>query len=488
LQLKVDVTFLWFRDEFFYLQLALVAFAYLAKEYMTWEQYGRRAHIFNPSAFPLAITSLLLMLTDTIGLTYGLDLIWSFYPAPHFYEVIFLLGLVVQFLFATTPITFGAAATMCLAQALCQWTLGTPVVPQPFDAAVFLGLTLLVTDPVTSPRTATGKLVFGTLYGALVFAAYVVLRLVHEPSYFDKILAVPIVNLLVPWCDAVGRRIGSVLGRFPDLDREWAPRAVLASYVAFFLAISPWLKDAGVGFEDPLPPAAIDLSPLMADLRIRAFTFRLMYPETYAPFTFLEEWRRYCRLSQFTPQTPEGLVALGRVLLDYRRPAEAVSALQTAVRMNPSYSEAHHFLGQALLRQGQTASAVRSIETAVALNPDVAEAQRDLGAALGMERRFDDSVVHLEKALAMNPRDFTTEFNLGGAYLGKGDLPNAIVHLRVAVELKPRHGMARLQLGSALSAQGETDEARRHLQRALALMPRHEGARRLLGEISQAAN
>ncbi len=46
--------FLWFRDEVFYLQLLVVAFAYLAKEFLTWQRNGRRSHIFNPSAFPLA--------------------------------------------------------------------------------------------------------------------------------------------------------------------------------------------------------------------------------------------------------------------------------------------------------------------------------------------------------------------------------------------------------------------------------------------------
>ena len=57
--------FLWFRDEYFYLQLLLIALTYLTKEFVTWERGGRRTHIFNPSAISLALLSILLLSTDS---------------------------------------------------------------------------------------------------------------------------------------------------------------------------------------------------------------------------------------------------------------------------------------------------------------------------------------------------------------------------------------------------------------------------------------
>src|SRR4029453_13454472 len=45
--------FLWFRPDWFYLQFAMVALGFAAKEFLRWNRDGRRVHVFNPSSFPL---------------------------------------------------------------------------------------------------------------------------------------------------------------------------------------------------------------------------------------------------------------------------------------------------------------------------------------------------------------------------------------------------------------------------------------------------
>ena len=50
--------FLWFRDDWFYLQFLMIAVGFLGKEFIKWEREGRRVHIFNPSAFALGLFSL----------------------------------------------------------------------------------------------------------------------------------------------------------------------------------------------------------------------------------------------------------------------------------------------------------------------------------------------------------------------------------------------------------------------------------------------
>ena len=67
--------------------------------------------------------------------------------------------------------------------------------------AVFLGMNLLVTDPVSSPWRRDSKVLYGILYGLSVFILYGVLRdLERSPSstdvglsaaFCDKLLAVP---------------------------------------------------------------------------------------------------------------------------------------------------------------------------------------------------------------------------------------------------------------------------------------------------------
>ena len=66
--------FLWFGDQWFYLQFLLVALGFLAKEFIRWDRDGRRVHVFNPSSFPLAVFSLGLILTGTSDLTWGQDI------------------------------------------------------------------------------------------------------------------------------------------------------------------------------------------------------------------------------------------------------------------------------------------------------------------------------------------------------------------------------------------------------------------------------
>ena len=53
--------FLWFRDDWFYLQFVMIAVGFAAKELIRWNKDGRRTHIFNPSSFALTIFSVSLL-------------------------------------------------------------------------------------------------------------------------------------------------------------------------------------------------------------------------------------------------------------------------------------------------------------------------------------------------------------------------------------------------------------------------------------------
>src|SRR5690606_31093939 len=75
--------FLWFRPDWFYWQFAMILVGYAAKEFIKWTREGRRAHIFNPSSFPLAVASMLLILTASSDITLGTAIATTqFYP-PH---------------------------------------------------------------------------------------------------------------------------------------------------------------------------------------------------------------------------------------------------------------------------------------------------------------------------------------------------------------------------------------------------------------------
>jgi hypothetical protein len=199
--------FLWFRPEWFYWQFALIALGFAAKELIRWKREGRLVHIFNPSSFPLAVVSLALILTGTSDSTLGSAIAGTqFYP-PHMYLVIFLVALPGQLLFGVARMTLAAVLTLYAISLLYFAATGTYLFYDThIPIAVFLGMHLLFTDPSTSPRTELGRIAFGMLYGIGTAVFYVLLEGLGIPTFYDKLLPVPLMNLLVRRIDHLAVR------------------------------------------------------------------------------------------------------------------------------------------------------------------------------------------------------------------------------------------------------------------------------------------
>ena len=111
---------------------------------------------------------------------------------------IFLVSLPGQVRFGVAWTTLSAVFTMYLFGLVHLALIGTYYFVDAYiPIAVFLGMHLLVTDPATSPRTAPGRVVFGAAYALSVIALYGLLGSVGAPQFYDKLLAVPVLNLLV---------------------------------------------------------------------------------------------------------------------------------------------------------------------------------------------------------------------------------------------------------------------------------------------------
>jgi hypothetical protein len=193
--------FLWFKPDWFSLQLAMVAMGILAKEFIRWEKDGRRTHVFNPSSFPLAIFSLGLLATHSTDITWGYD-VATLLDVPYMYVVIFLVSLPGQFFFGVTTMTMSAVTTMFLFSAGYYHVTGMYYFPDTFiPIAVFLGMHLLFTDPSTAPRTDGGRIAFGVLYATSVILLFAVLERLGMPSFYDKLLGVPLLNLMIQSID-----------------------------------------------------------------------------------------------------------------------------------------------------------------------------------------------------------------------------------------------------------------------------------------------
>lgn len=220
--------FLWFRDDWFALQFLLIATGVLGKEFVKWNRDGRRTHIFNPSAFSLCLFSIALIATNSTGISWGVEIAKTFHYPPYMYQEIFALGLIVQALFEVTLVTLSSTVALCVLN-LCytRMTGDYQFIDSNIPVAVFLGLHLLVTDPATSPRRGLGKIVFGAMYGAAVFGSYGLLKLIHAPEFYDKLLCVPPLNLSVRFLDKASDAVAVSARKFaPRL--SWRPAWPLA--------------------------------------------------------------------------------------------------------------------------------------------------------------------------------------------------------------------------------------------------------------------
>jgi hypothetical protein len=249
--------FLWFKDEWFYLQFLLVAVGVLGKEFVRWNRDGRYVHIFNPSAFTLALFSVVLLITGTTHVTWGQEIASTLSLAPHIYTFLFVVGLVVLYFFSVTLVTASAAAVLLGLSAAYTAVEGVPYfLDSEIPSAVFLGLHLLVTDPSTSPRTPLGRFVFGVMYGCGVFALYSLLLSLGLPTFYDKLMCVPLLNLSVPWIDRIVRSLGerpllNKLGLDPPLGRLNVVH--MAVWVVFFLTMTAIGRTDGRHMGDRLP-------------------------------------------------------------------------------------------------------------------------------------------------------------------------------------------------------------------------------------------
>lgn len=227
--------FLWFRDDWFYLQFVMVALIVFGKEFLRWKRDGQSAHIFNPSAFALFLTSIVLISTHTTPISWGPEISTTLNYPPHIYMEIFLLGLIVQGLFSVTLVTLSSAAMLYALNVAYTHSTGMyQFIDFNIHPAVFLGLHLLVTDPATSPRKNFGKVIFGAAYGAGVF---VLVGWLGSLAFYDKLLCVPVLNLTVRALDRASVAVSAWFDR-----QSWANLRPLQ-------ALSAWTpQQANFGF------------------------------------------------------------------------------------------------------------------------------------------------------------------------------------------------------------------------------------------------
>lgn len=240
--------FLWFHDDWFYLQYGMLVISWLTKEFVKWDRGGgQKVHVFNPSAISLALAGVVLIGLGRTDIARAQEISQALGIGPWCFESIFLAGLIIMSIVPVAAMTAASALTMLGLGFLWTQATGTyHFIDTAIPIAVFLGMNLLATDPVTTPRGPLGRLIAGMVYGTAVFFLYDALKLVDTRpgvtvTYFDKLLFVPVLNLMAPLLERVAHGLAGW--------RTW-PRVIANPWIhmgmwsaAFFLVVMPTTRN-----------------------------------------------------------------------------------------------------------------------------------------------------------------------------------------------------------------------------------------------------
>jgi hypothetical protein len=151
-----------------------------------------------------------------------------------------------QFLFGVTTMTMSAVVSTYVFGRLYFAATGIYFFYDSYiPISVFLGMHLLFNDPATSPRTELGRIVYGVLYGLSAVGLYQLLGSAGMPTFYDKLLQVPLLNLSAKWIDHVA-------GRWFTLGRSLTMRQRNLAYMSIWAVIFAGMSATqGVGDSHP---------------------------------------------------------------------------------------------------------------------------------------------------------------------------------------------------------------------------------------------
>jgi tetratricopeptide (TPR) repeat protein len=187
---------------------------------------------------------------------------------------------------------------------------------------------------------------------------------------------------------------------------------------------------------------------------------------------------------RLNPDFAEAHLTMGNALLDVPgRLNDAIAEYRTAMRLTPDSERAHTNLGNALLQSGQIAEAIDQLQQALRIDPHSAAAHNDLGNAFSrFPAPLPDAIAQYRLALDANPNFPEAHNNLGRALAQAGRLPDAIAEFETAIRLRPDYASAHGNLGNALSLlPGRRDDAIAEYRTAIRLRPDFADAHLNLG-------
>jgi tetratricopeptide (TPR) repeat protein len=142
------------------------------------------------------------------------------------------------------------------------------------------------------------------------------------------------------------------------------------------------------------------------------------------------------------PNIEEALEEKGRLLIDAKRPAEAILPLLEALRLQPSNPRIHILLANAYAAKGDREKAFTYLQQALVAQPNLWEPHYFLGVELAAQNRIKEARQHFADVVRLRPDYALGRFNYAVALAKEGKTQEAIVQLQETVRLDPGNRQA----------------------------------------------
>jgi len=283
--------------------------------------------------------------------------------------------------------------------------------------------------------------------------------------------------LLVGWLWFLGT-LAPMIGIVQVGRQAWADRYAYLPLWGLFV-IGVWLASEGA--------TRISLSRT-AQIAIAA---AVLIGYSAATHIQIQYWRDsyslFAHAIQVTDSNPIAEGNLGSALMETGHPDLAVSHLQRAIQLMPTFSTAHYDLGTLLQRQNDLVRAHQEYQLALQYGLDEREAAQthnNLGVLLNQLGRRDEAVAEFTKAIALNPYEQNSLVGRGLIEHEEGKLDAALQDFVRAAQAAPSP-LAFYWQGRVLEEKGQLPAAAEAYRAALKLAPNFGDTQVRLGNVEK---
>jgi Flp pilus assembly protein TadD len=197
-------------------------------------------------------------------------------------------------------------------------------------------------------------------------------------------------------------------------------------------------------------------TPSAGDLKTVGFNYILL-----GDLADADKW--LTKMLEWAPNDWEGWYHLGRTRYNENRFAEAISAFQQCLKLNPQNVQAEDNLGLSLAGLGRNDDAAVAYHQAMAWQAQSLTKDPgpyiDLGSLLIDQNRSNDSIPFLLQAVEIAPAEWRAHELLAKAYTRAQQFPRAQTELERAIELSPQTANLHCMLAPIYRKQGLAEKA-----------------------------